>query len=166
MIGNVLEIFSNNDGCYEDSGYILTLDKDGLYRVYYYAHCSCYGPEEGCSDTPDWTGSAADLLLVCSQDFYDFETGMILPEPPKNKSLAYSELRSYVKALKHIQPNQDRQTLTYRELAQLISEMTDDQKDSHITLFNSDQEEFYPAKLDFTEECDILDENHPYFVAK
>lgn len=56
-------------------------------------------------------------------------------------------------------------TITYRQLAELIEEMNDEQKDKDITLHF--QGEYYPAELVFTdEEDDVLGDNHPYFNIK
>ena len=50
--------------------------------------------------------------------------------------------------------------ITYRKLAELIAKMTDQQKDSQITVLSCD-DEYYPAELGIEYESDVLDRNHP-----
>jgi hypothetical protein len=60
--------------------------------------------------------------------------------------------------------------MTYRELAEYISKLNDEQKDSDVTVFVADQDEFYPlvAGCPVSEAKEIgedrLDEGHPYLV--
>jgi hypothetical protein len=57
--------------------------------------------------------------------------------------------------------------MTYRELMTRIQQMTEDQKDSDLTIFVSDIDEFYPAELRFTDESeDRLDPSHPFIADK
>ena len=53
--------------------------------------------------------------------------------------------------------------MTYRELAQYILEMDEQQLNSDLTILESNNE-FYPAKLCFAkkETNDTLDNNHPF----
>ena len=56
--------------------------------------------------------------------------------------------------------------LTYRELAEQINNMTDEQKDSDVTIYVHGVDEFYAtiASVKFSDKTndDILDEGHPY----
>lgn len=57
--------------------------------------------------------------------------------------------------------------MTYRELAALIMEFDDEQLDSDVTIYDSDQDEYVPlayTPLAITAEDDVLDANHPYLV--
>jgi hypothetical protein len=51
--------------------------------------------------------------------------------------------------------------ITYRELAEQISNLPEDRKDDTLTLFDPVEGEYYPACLDYTgDEDDILDAGH------
>jgi hypothetical protein len=53
--------------------------------------------------------------------------------------------------------------MTYRELAEKIEWMTEQQKDLDVTVFDMNDEEFYALKdLDFVKEDDVLDKGHPF----
>lgn len=56
--------------------------------------------------------------------------------------------------------------MTYRELAQIISEkMTDDQKNCDVTVYYFNIDEFYSCRcIELSEEDDVLDKDHPYLV--
>ena len=58
--------------------------------------------------------------------------------------------------------------MTYRELAEYISNLTDEQKDCDVTVFVSGVAEYYSLVGDYpateAESSDVLDENHPYLV--
>lgn len=56
--------------------------------------------------------------------------------------------------------------MTYSELQDVLSSLTKQQLDCDITLFDSNEGEFYPALLSFQEGDDVLDDNHPYFERK
>ena len=55
--------------------------------------------------------------------------------------------------------------MTYRELAELIAGMNDDQKDCDLTVEISDgvESEFYPANIVITDN-DVLDPGHPSII--
>jgi hypothetical protein len=53
---------------------------------------------------------------------------------------------------------------TYNDIAKFIEGMTEEQRMMTATVYNNDEEEYYPiTKLNVTTDCDVLDENHPYF---
>ena len=56
--------------------------------------------------------------------------------------------------------------LTWEELGQQISKMTETQKKQNVTLFADYEDEFYPlSELKFNEgETNTLDEGSPYLV--
>lgn len=55
--------------------------------------------------------------------------------------------------------------MTYRDLAKIISEMTEEQKDMTVTVNIVDYDEFIPVENFSTRDTDgILDENHPYLT--
>jgi succinate dehydrogenase flavin-adding protein (antitoxin of CptAB toxin-antitoxin module) len=58
--------------------------------------------------------------------------------------------------------------MTYRQLMKMIEEMTDEQKDSDVTFFDNNDQDFYALSgLVFNEpplETDVLDRDHPYFI--
>ena len=58
--------------------------------------------------------------------------------------------------------------MTYRELAEYISNLTDEQKNSDVTVLVSGAGEYYSLVEDYPAveaDCsDVLDENHPYLV--
>lgn len=52
------------------------------------------------------------------------------------------------------------------DLAQKILEMSIDDQETDVTIYDPAIDEFFPAgTLDFAEECDVLDRGHPYIVA-
>lgn len=53
--------------------------------------------------------------------------------------------------------------ITYRELERLIGEMSDEQKDSDVTVFDNQSEFFAISSLNFAEQ-DVLDEGHPFLA--
>ncbi len=58
--------------------------------------------------------------------------------------------------------------MTYRELAEYISNLTDEQKDSDVTVFVSGVEEYYTLVGDYpaleANGDDVLDDGHPYLA--
>lgn len=58
--------------------------------------------------------------------------------------------------------------MTYRDLAEYIGNLTDEQKDSSVTIFVYGVEEYYPLMGDYpaveAEGDDVLDDGHPYLV--
>lgn len=56
--------------------------------------------------------------------------------------------------------------MKWKELAEHIAQMTDEQKETHVTAQDSVSEEFYAiATLEFaTEPVDVLDVNHPFLA--
>ena len=56
--------------------------------------------------------------------------------------------------------------LTYAELAEAISHMTVEQKQSNVTVYVPGIDEFYPiGAVSFaTETQDVLDKSHPFFL--
>ena len=58
--------------------------------------------------------------------------------------------------------------MNYRELAEYISNLTDEQKDSDVTVYVSGIAEYYSLVADYpaveAESSDVLNENHPYLV--
>lgn len=55
--------------------------------------------------------------------------------------------------------------LTYREVLAALQSMNQEQLDMNVTVFLPDVTEYFPVHaLETTTECDVLDENHPYFV--
>lgn len=58
--------------------------------------------------------------------------------------------------------------MTYRELYTIMNKLfTEEQLDSTITIYDKENDEYYPATLTFTDEktCDVLDDKHPIIVA-
>lgn len=55
--------------------------------------------------------------------------------------------------------------MTYKQLANKISEMNESQLNSDLTILEG-TDEYYPARLFFAKEetCDVLDHNHPYIA--
>jgi hypothetical protein len=57
--------------------------------------------------------------------------------------------------------------LTYKELADKISKMTEEQKQKQVTVLLSFEGEFFEADdLHFTGKQDDLGEGHPFFLVK
>jgi hypothetical protein len=57
--------------------------------------------------------------------------------------------------------------LSYKQLAELIGNMTDEQQNMTATVYINGEDEFYPINsIEFSKEgeCDALDDNHPYFI--
>ena len=58
--------------------------------------------------------------------------------------------------------------MTYSELAELISNMNDDQKSQSVTVYVSGVDEYYGLVGDYplveSESNDVLDQGHPYLV--
>jgi hypothetical protein len=56
--------------------------------------------------------------------------------------------------------------MTYRQLLKKLQSMPDASLDDTVTVFNNDDEEFYPvdrAKI-ADDDCDVLDEGHLYLT--
>jgi hypothetical protein len=54
---------------------------------------------------------------------------------------------------------------TYAQLAELISKMTNEQKQMNVTVYLQGPDEFVPVQMvNVTTDTDVLDENHPYLV--
>ena len=60
--------------------------------------------------------------------------------------------------------------MTYRELAEYISKLNDEQQDSDVTVYVMGAGEFYPLVPNYPVseakeiDNDVLDEGHPYLV--
>lgn len=60
------------------------------------------------------------------------------------------------------------ENMTYRQLANLIASLTEEQKDANVTILCRTQDEFFPVigcdtqGHDYFE--DVLDDNHPYLI--
>ncbi len=55
--------------------------------------------------------------------------------------------------------------MTYRELRALLGCLNDEQLDSEVTIFDSAEDEFFPAGGFHVQPCDdVLDEGHPYIT--
>jgi hypothetical protein len=58
--------------------------------------------------------------------------------------------------------------MTYRELAEYISNLADEQKDNDVTVFVSGVDEYYALVGDYpaveADGDDVLDNGHPYLV--
>jgi hypothetical protein len=53
--------------------------------------------------------------------------------------------------------------MTYEELAEAISKMSPEQRQSNVTVYVASSDEYYPVnKVDFSPEDDVLDQNHPF----
>lgn len=56
--------------------------------------------------------------------------------------------------------------MTYKELANKISQMTKEQQESDVTVIDN-EDEYFAATLTFTEDvADVLDPDHPVIVNK
>lgn len=56
--------------------------------------------------------------------------------------------------------------MTYRQLKERINKLSENQLDCDITVYKPDEDEYYPTHISvgITEENDVLDEGHPYFL--
>jgi hypothetical protein len=54
-------------------------------------------------------------------------------------------------------------SLTFRQLAEHIDQMSDEQKDCDVSIYDGDNDEYYCVKevVFATEECQVLDVDHP-----
>lgn len=54
--------------------------------------------------------------------------------------------------------------MTYKQLSESISKMTEEQQNCDVTVFVRGVDEFYPTshELFINKESDVLDEGHPY----
>lgn len=54
---------------------------------------------------------------------------------------------------------------TYRALLKFLQELTEEQLDMNVSIYDQQSDEYYPAKdVDITVESDVLDEGHPVIV--
>ena len=53
--------------------------------------------------------------------------------------------------------------MTYRELFAQLQQLTDEQLDSTVTVYDTDSDEYYGCTelVYTTDACDVLDPNHP-----
>ena len=57
------------------------------------------------------------------------------------------------------------ENMTYRQLANLIASLTEEQKDANVTILCRTQDEFFPViGCDTQDGDDVLDDNHPYLI--
>ena len=54
--------------------------------------------------------------------------------------------------------------LTYGKLAELIADMTDEQRAANVVIVDLALDEYYPAELSFADGNDVLDADHPVIV--
>ena len=55
------------------------------------------------------------------------------------------------------------QHMTWTELRDKINNMSEEQRNTDVTFFDSNEGEFFAlCRLNFTSEDDVLDKNHPY----
>ena len=54
-------------------------------------------------------------------------------------------------------------SITYKQLANIISEMTDEEKQQNVTIYSVNDAEYYPAQyIKINTVGDVLDEGHYY----
>jgi hypothetical protein len=54
--------------------------------------------------------------------------------------------------------------MTYKELLQQLQQLNEDQLNSDVAVYDEGTDEYYQLKVELvyaTEECDVLDANHP-----
>jgi len=54
--------------------------------------------------------------------------------------------------------------MTYKELLNQLSQLTEDQLNSDVAIYDTGADEYYQLKVEFvfaTEECQVLDVDHP-----
>jgi len=52
---------------------------------------------------------------------------------------------------------------TWKQLADIINQMTDEQKNTDVTVYTPEIDKYYQVtSLGITDETDTLDENHPF----
>ena len=54
--------------------------------------------------------------------------------------------------------------MTYKELLQQLQQLNEDQLNEDVCVYDTGTDEYYQLKVELvfaTEECDVLDENHP-----
>ena len=54
--------------------------------------------------------------------------------------------------------------ITYRQLAELIATFNEEQLIANVTIFDQFEDEYFGENVELvftTEECDVLDSNHP-----
>lgn len=57
--------------------------------------------------------------------------------------------------------------MTYNELQHFLNTLSEEQMNCHIAIYCLERDEFYPVfACRTTEECDVLDEDHPYLELK
>lgn len=54
-------------------------------------------------------------------------------------------------------------SMTYRELQEAITKMTDEQKDCNVTVYDEGWDEYLPV-VDYRFDCDVLDDKNPFLV--
>ena len=55
--------------------------------------------------------------------------------------------------------------LTYRKLAEFLAKLTDEQLDCHVSVYQGEYDEYFPADdVDVSEGSDVLDDGHPYIT--
>ena len=57
--------------------------------------------------------------------------------------------------------------MTYKELADHIAVMDEEQRNSDVTIYDGGEDEYYPVfGIDFSPEDDVLDKNHPFLTVE
>jgi len=54
--------------------------------------------------------------------------------------------------------------MTYKELLNQLQSLTEEQLNQDVAVYDTDTDEYYQASVEFvfsTDECDVLDANHP-----
>lgn len=55
--------------------------------------------------------------------------------------------------------------MTYRNLLESLKDLSPEQLDMDVTVFDGENDEFYPViSFDITTETDVLDDNHPFVI--
>jgi hypothetical protein len=71
-------------------------------------------------------------------------------------------------AIKKVNLKGECMNITYRQLQDTIQNMTEEQKNCDVTVFDAEVDEYHPlGKIGFSDDgCDVLDKNHPVLVIK
>lgn len=106
---DVQVIAQADDNDYQESGYVVVLDKSGVYHIGSYSHCSCYGTWDGgdygsghrdgvLSGSWLWEGSGEELVKLAKE-----RRDPSMPErPADSKDYDYSHLIDvYEQVLRH-----------------------------------------------------------------
>lgn len=57
--------------------------------------------------------------------------------------------------------------MTYKQLAEEIAKLSDEQKNMDVTVYLNEQDEYYPAEvLGIAVDDGVLDENHPVLTVE